>query len=163
MWHNPKIIRNASYFLCPYITCYGNNHCSSEVNDSSRSYYTGRNRCARQMAAPQLISKWQKMMCGWNKWQENSGLLKVRSNLAFTNVCWKCIVKQRWKCDTFSERDGRWKKLKQVEQHFMTNRVVVTLALQWCSGTAALHDKLCSGHTCTTVVQGNNSTSPQTV
>jgi hypothetical protein len=77
------------------------------------------------------------MICGWNKWQENFGLLKLRSNLAFMNVCLKCIVKQRWQWVMFNERQNTLRKLKQVEQHFMTNRAVVTLALQWCRGTTA--------------------------
>lgn len=66
------------------------------------------------MAAPQLIPKWQSLTCSWNseQWQSFQ-LLKVRSQLTFTNICSKCMVQLQWMWVLFDEGKDRLKKLKQ--------------------------------------------------
>jgi hypothetical protein len=58
---------NASHCLSHYILLYGNNHIS-KVLEKSWSYSISHNSLAWLMTVPQEITKWQKMMSGWNKW-----------------------------------------------------------------------------------------------
>lgn len=77
-------------------------------------------------------------MCGWNKKQWQSfWLLEVRSWLAFTNTCLKCILKLLWTWVLFDDGSDALKILKQEEQYFTTNCIVVTLAMHWCLTTPA--------------------------
>jgi hypothetical protein len=71
------------------------------------------------------------LMCIWkNKHSSNSWLLKVRSQLEFTDICSKCMVKQLLEMDTVQQWVWWIMKLKLEEQNFMTDCRMIMLALQ---------------------------------
>ena len=53
--------------LSPYFIFYGNIHYISEVLEHSCSYSIRCDRLVRQMPAPELILKWQRLTCSWNR------------------------------------------------------------------------------------------------
>ena len=68
---------------------------------------------------------------------KNFGLLKARNRLAYTNVCPKCVTQILWMWVLLDDEQDWFKKVKQQEQHFTTNSLVVALALQLCLTTSA--------------------------
>lgn len=121
---------NACYFLSPYVLFMGITT-TSVKSLNSLDYFSCSHSCFTwQMAVPQWIINWQRLMSIENNKQYlNSWLMKVKSWPVFTNICSESVVKELWTRALSIFGHSALTKLK-MEQNFVTHHKVVALALQ---------------------------------